>query len=252
MLTRLSALLYGGMCYAAFLAVFLYAAGFIGGFVTPTTLDAAPRRPLAEALLIDVGLVIAFGLQHSGMARPAFKRWWTRVVPEWAERSTYVLASSLALAAWIGLWEPIGGVVWQVTSEGAKAAVFGLYAAGWLWLLYASFLVDHFDLFGLAQVWSRATGRPHAAPPFRVRGLYRVVRHPIYVGWLLIVWSAPTMTLAHLVFAIGSLLYILIGIRFEERDLVAAFGERYVEYRRRIPMLLPGSGKSRPNDAVLP
>jgi methanethiol S-methyltransferase len=245
MLTRLFALFYGGACYAMFLAVFLYAVGFIGGFFTQTMLDGAPKRPLIEALLIDFGLIVGFGLQHSGMARPAFKRWWTRIVPEWAERSTYVLVSSLALVAWFALWEPIGGVVWSAKGEVAKTVILGLYAAGWLVLFYSSFLIDHFDLFGLAQVWRRWTGRPYQAPPFVVRNLYRYVRHPIYVGWLLIVWAAPTMTLAHLVFALGSTLYILIGIRLEERDLVATFGDRYVEYRRHTPMLVPRPGGSR-------
>jgi methanethiol S-methyltransferase len=245
MLARLFALFYGGACYAMFLAVFLYAIGFIGGFLTPTMLDGAPRRSLIQALSIDVALILAFGLQHSGMARPAFKRWWTRVVPQWAERSTYVLVSSLAMVAWFVFWEPIGGLVWRATGDVANAVVVGLYSAGWLLLFYASFLVDHFDLFGLAQVWRRWKGGGYQGPRFVVRSLYRYVRHPIYVGWLLIVWAAPTMTLAHLVFALGSTLYILIGIRFEERDLVATLGERYAEYQRHTPMLVPRPTGSR-------
>jgi methanethiol S-methyltransferase len=245
MSAKLFALFYGGACYAIFLAVFLYAVGFIGGFLTPTMLDGAPKRPLIQALSIDVALILAFGLQHSGMARPAFKRWWTRVVPQWAERSTYVLVSSLAMVAWFVFWEPVGGLVWRATGDVANAVVVGLYAAGWLLLFYASFLVDHFDLFGLAQVWRRWKGGRGHEPRFVVRSLYRYVRHPIYVGWLLIVWAAPTMTLAHLVFASGSTLYILIGIRFEERDLVATFGERYAEYQRHTPMLVPRPTGSR-------
>jgi protein-S-isoprenylcysteine O-methyltransferase Ste14 len=246
MLTRLFALFYGAACYAVFIAVVVYAVGFIGGFGTPTSLDGEPKRLLFDALLIDIGLLAAFALQHSGMARPAFKRWWTRIVPEWAERSTYVLVSSLALVTWFVLWEPLGGLVWSVTDQIVFGAVVGLYFVGWVLLLYATFLIDHWDLFGLAQVWQHWTGKTHLPPPFQAHGLYRHVRHPIYVGWLLIVWSAPTMTGTHLVFALGTTAYILLGIRLEERDLVATFGQRYEEYRRRTPMLLPRISASRP------
>jgi methanethiol S-methyltransferase len=239
MLTRYFALFYGGACYVTFLGVFVYAIGFIGGFLTPTALDGVPTRPLPQALLIDVGLLAAFALQHSGMARPAFKRWWTHVVPEWAERSTYVLLSSLAMIVLFVYWEPIGGVVWNSASDTTYAAIATVYAIGWLVLLYATFLIDHFDLFGLSQVWRRFSGTAGPPPQFHTPSLYRHVRHPLYVGWLTIFWAAPTMTLAHLVFALATTAYILLAIPLEERDLIATFGERYLQYRRTTPMLIP-------------
>ena len=229
---------YGILCYAVFFAVFLYGIGFIGGFFTPTMLDGAPRRPLSEALLIDLGLLTLFAVQHSVMARPAFKRWWTRFVPEAVERSTYVLMSSLALAVMYVFWEPIGGVIWT-TSGLAREVVIAIYLLGWALLLYTTFLIDHFDLFGLRQVWNRLQGNAYEPPKFYTPSLYRVVRHPLYVGWLTIFWAAPTMTVAHLVFALGTTGYILIAIQLEERDLVTAFGDRYVSYRRSTPMLIP-------------
>jgi methanethiol S-methyltransferase len=231
MLTRLFALLYGTACYLIFLAVFVYAIGFIAGILTPTLLDGVPTLPLWQALLIDLGLLTAFALQHSGMARPGFKRWWTRVVPEWAERSTYVLLSSLAMVALFAYWEPIGGVIWSATGKLTYAVVASLYAIGWLLLLYTTFLIDHFDLFGLAQVWHRWTGNAGHAPQFHTPSLYKHVRHPF--------WAAPTMTVAHLVFALATTAYILLAIPLEERDLIATFGERYLQYRRTTPMLIP-------------
>ena len=229
---------FGIVSYGVFLGVFLYAIGFIGGFGTPTTLDGIPQRPVIEALAIDLALLGLFAVQHSVMARPAFKRWWTRIVPEAAERSVYVLLSSLALVALFVLWEPIGGVIWSAQGL-ARAGVIGVYLLGWALLLYSTFLIDHFDLFGLRQVWNRLRGNSYEAPKFYTPSLYRIVRHPLYVGWLTIFWAAPTMTIAHLVFAIGTTAYILIAIQLEERDLVAAFGDTYVEYRRGTPMLIP-------------
>jgi protein-S-isoprenylcysteine O-methyltransferase Ste14 len=244
-MSRIGIFVYGLVCYALFLGVFVYAIGFIGGFLTPTLLDGAPDRPLAQALTIDLGLLALFAVQHSVMARPAFKRWWTRIVPEAAERSTYVLASSLALVALFVYWEPIGGVVWDVPEGAARASVIGLYAFGWLLLLYTTFLIDHFDLFGLAQVWRRLVGKTYRPPQFRTPSLYRLVRHPLYIGWLIIFWAAPTMTAAHLVFAVMTTAYILIAIQLEERDLVSAFGNDYVAYKRRTPMLVPRLWPSR-------
>lgn len=238
-MSRIGIFFYGLICYAVSMAVFAYAAGFIGGFITPTLLDGAPSRPLGEALAVDLGLLALFALQHSVMARPAFKRWWTRFVPEAAERSTYLLASSLALIAVFLFWEPIGGVVWSVAEGWERTAVIGLYAFGWLLLLYTTFLIDHFDLFGLAQVWRNVRGKDYRPPQFRTPSLYRLVRHPLYVGWLVIFWAAPTMTVAHFVFAIMTTAYILIAIRLEERDLADAFGGEYTDYRRRTPMLVP-------------
>jgi methanethiol S-methyltransferase len=238
-MSRIGIFLYGVVCYLVFLGVFLYGIGFIGGFLTPTTLDGAPRRPLIEALAIDLGLLAAFAIQHSGMARPAFKRWWTKVVPEAAERATYVLVSSLALVALYVFWEPIGGIIWQTPEGAATIAVIALYLFGWALLLYTTFLIDHFDLFGLKQVWRALTGKPYMPPQFRMPTLYKAVRHPLYVGWLIIFWSAPTMTIAHLVFAVMTTAYILIAIQLEERDLITAHGEDYKNYRRSTPMLVP-------------
>jgi protein-S-isoprenylcysteine O-methyltransferase Ste14 len=233
-----AALAYGVASYGLFLGVFVYAIGFIGGFVTPTRIDGAPGRPLWQALAIDIGLLGLFAVQHSVMARPAFKRWWTRFVPEAVERSTYVLLSSLAMVALFAWWEPIGGVIWN-THGLAREIVIGVYLFGWALLLYTTFLIDHFDLFGLKQVWRQQKGEDYVAPQFYTPSLYKLVRHPLYVGWLTIFWAAPTMTVAHLVFALTTTAYILIAIQLEERDLVTAFGERYVSYRRATPMLIP-------------
>jgi protein-S-isoprenylcysteine O-methyltransferase Ste14 len=236
--SRIVTFIYGLVSYAVFFAVFLYGIGFIGGFLTPTMLDGAPTRPLIPSLAIDLGLLAAFAIQHSGMARPAFKRWWTRVVPEAAERSTYVLVSSLVMIALYLAWQPIGGVIWE-TGGKVRLAVTALYLFGVLLLLYSTFLIDHFDLFGLTQVWRRLTGAHYRSPKFHTPALYRLVRHPLYVGWLIMFWAAPTMTLAHLVFAIMTTAYILIAIQLEERDLLDAFGAQYADYRRKTPMLIP-------------
>ena len=238
-MSRVGIFVYGIVCYLVFFVVFLYGIGFIGGFFTPTALDGVPRLPLGQALTVDLALLGAFAIQHSGMARPGFKAWWTRIVPEAAERSTYVLLSSLALVALFVLWEPIGGVIWSVPEGVARNSIIGLYLFGWLLLLYTTFLIDHFDLFGLKQVWRRLGDKAYRAPVFRTPSLYKLVRHPLYIGWLTIFWSAPTMTVAHLIFALATTAYILIAIRFEERDLVSAFGNVYVDYRARTPMLVP-------------
>ncbi len=243
-MARMIIFLYGILSYAIFLIVFLYGVGFIGGFYTPTFLDSSPKVSLGIALAVDFGLLALFALQHSGMARAAFKRWWTRFIPQAAERSTYVLLSSLALAGLFVYWQPIGGAIW--TLEGAaRATVIGLYLFGWALLLYTTFLIDHFDLFGLKQVWRRLGNKVYRAPAFRTPALYKLVRHPLYIGWLVIFWAAPTMTAAHLLFAAGCTAYILIAIRWEERDMVSAFGDTYVDYRERTPMLVPRFRASR-------
>jgi protein-S-isoprenylcysteine O-methyltransferase Ste14 len=238
-MSRIAIFAYGILSYLFFLAVFLYGIGFIGGFLTPTSLDGVPTSSLGHALTVDLSLLAAFAIQHSGMARPAFKRWWKRYVPEAAERSTYVLLSSLALAAMYIFWQPIGGVVWSASGGLARNIVIGLYLFGWLLLLYTTFLIDHFDLFGLKQVWRRLSNKTYRDPVFRTPSLYKVVRHPLYIGWLMIFWAAPTMTAAHLLFALATTAYILIAIQFEERDLVSAFGNTYADYRARTPMLIP-------------
>jgi protein-S-isoprenylcysteine O-methyltransferase Ste14 len=245
--SRILIFVYGISCYAISLAVLVYGMGFIVGLYTPTMLDGVPNRPLGAALGIDLGLILVFALQHSIMARPAFKAWWTRFVPEPAERSTYILMSSIALGALFALWEPIGGTVWHAADGAVREIVLGLYVLGWLLLLYTTFLIDHFDLFGLTQVWRQLTGKAYRAPQFHTPSLYKLVRHPLYIGWLTIMWAAPTMTISHLLFAVATTVYILIAIRYEERDLVGAFGERYELYREHTPMLIPRvPGRDRP------
>jgi protein-S-isoprenylcysteine O-methyltransferase Ste14 len=236
-------LLYGVVCYAVFFATFLYAIGFIGNLWVPKGMDSAPTAPLATALLIDLGLLALFAVQHSVMARPAFKRAWTRLIPESAERSTYTLLSSLALILMFWLWSPLGGTVWEVRDPAARALLYALYASGWALLLYTTFLLNHFDLFGLRQVWLQFRGRPYTALPFRTPTVYRWIRHPLYLAWLLTFWATPTMTVTHLLFAVTTTVYILLAIRWEERDLVAALPE-YEDYRRRVPMLVPGTRPS--------
>jgi protein-S-isoprenylcysteine O-methyltransferase Ste14 len=238
MVRRLLLLTYGILCYLLSLATFLYAAGFIGGFLTPTQLDGAPQVSLAAALAIDGGLLVLFAVQHSGMARPGFKRRLTRFVPEPAERSTYVLLSSAALLLLFWQWRALGAVLWDVQGEMARAAVYAVYAVGWVTVLVSTFLINHFDLFGLRQVWLAFRGVPYTQLHFATPWPYRLVRHPLYVGWFTVFWAAPTMTAAHLLFAVGMAAYILAAIRWEERDLVAAHPE-YAAYRRRVPMLLP-------------
>jgi protein-S-isoprenylcysteine O-methyltransferase Ste14 len=238
-MSRIVIFVYGIVSYAIALAVFVYGVGFIGGLITPTMLDGVPSVTLGQALAIDVGMLLGFAVQHSGMARPAFKTWWKRIVPEAAERSTYVLVSSLAMAALFLYWQPIGGVLWRAPAGLARSSIIGLYLFGWVLLLYTTFLIDHFDLFGLKQVWRRLGERPYRAPVFRTPSLYKLVRHPLYIGWLTIFWAAPTMTVAHLVFAVVTTAYILIAIRWEEHDLESAFGEVYVEYKSRTPMIVP-------------
>ncbi|MET0498350.1 MAG: methanethiol S-methyltransferase [Steroidobacteraceae bacterium] len=239
---RSLALLYGVASYVVFFATFLYAIGFLGNFGVARSMDSTPTSSLGAALLINLGLLALFALQHSVMARPAFKRWWTRIVPTVIERSTYVLFSSLALILLFWLWQPIGASIWNVDSVLGRALLYAGFAAGWVLLLVSTFLINHFDLFGLRQTWLYFRGRPYTDIPFRTPALYKLVRHPLYVGWLLIFWCTPTMTAAHLLFAIMTTAYILIAIQFEEHDLIRAFPE-YATYRQRVPMLIPFLGK---------
>ena len=236
---RVAVFAYGVFAYACFLVTFLYAIGFVGGFAVPRSIDSTPTGSLGAAVAVNLLLLTLFALQHSVMARPAFKRWWTRIVPEPAERSTYVLASSIALLFLFWQWRPIGGIVWQVNDPVGQAVLCGLFAAGWLTVLVTTFLINHFDLFGLRQVWFHLRGEPYRPLGFTTPGPYRHVRHPLYVGWLLAFWATPTMTAAHLLFAALTTAYILIAIRLEEGDLAEIFGERYAEYRRSVPMLVP-------------
>ena len=241
---RILVFAYGVASYLVFFATFLYAVGFIGKFGTPTALDGPQVGPLGAALAVDVALLALFAVQHSVMARPWFKRAWTRVVPAPAERSTYVLFSSAALALLFWQWRPLGGVVWNVDNASGRFVLLGLFAFGWALVLVSTFLINHFDLFGLRQVWLCLVGRPYTQLRFATPGPYRVVRHPLYVGWLFAFWMTPTMTVAHMLFAAMTTGYILVAIRFEERDLVREHGESYEQYRRSVPMLLP-SGRRR-------
>ena len=244
MIKRLSIFVYGVLSYAVFFATFLYAIGFVGNLWVPKSMDSAPAVPFTTALLIDLALLGVFAIQHSVMARPAFKRWWTRIVPEAAERSTYTLLSSLALILLFAYWQPLGGVVWNVTAPLGKALLYGAFAFGWGLVLASTFLINHFDLFGLRQVWLQLLNKPYRPLQFGTPLFYRYVRHPLYVGWFFAFWATPTMTLTHLVFAIATTAYILIAIQLEERDLIDAHPE-YAEYRRNVPMLVPFTKRRR-------
>lgn len=239
MLKRIAFFAYGVICYAIFFGTFLYAVGFIGGFGVPTTLDGPATVPLAKGIAIDAGLLGLFAVQHSVMARKWFKDRWTRIVPPQLERSTYVLLSSVALILLFWQWRPLGGVVWSVTDPIGRAVLLSLFGFGWALVLVCTFLINHFDLFGLRQVWLYLRGKPYTALRFATPGPYRLVRHPLYVGWFFAFWMTPTMTYAHLLFAIATAAYILIAIQFEERDLVRWYGSTYEEYRRGVPMLIP-------------
>jgi protein-S-isoprenylcysteine O-methyltransferase Ste14 len=239
MFKRLTVFMYGVISYAVFFGSFLYALGFVGNVAVPRTLDSTPSGGFWMSLLVDLGLLGLFAIQHSVMARPFFKRWLTRMVPASAERSTYVLASSLALILMFACWQPLGGVVWSVADPMIQGAIWGAFAFGWLLVLVSTFLINHFDLFGLRQVWLQLVGRPYSEIGFRTPGPYKYVRHPLYVGWLFAFWAAPTMTVSHLVFAIATTGYILVAIQFEERDLMAHLGQAYREYRERVPSLIP-------------
>jgi methanethiol S-methyltransferase len=238
--TRLLFFIYGVLSYLVFLATFLYAIAFVGGFLVPRRLDGALEGTLPAALGINAALLTVFAVQHSVMARRWFKAWWTRIVPETIERSTYVLCASLALLLLFWQWRPIGQVIWSVEQPLARAALWTLFAAGWGTVLVVTFLINHFDLFGLRQVWLPLVGRPYTPVSFRTPLPYRYVRHPLYFGFLLAFWMTPTMTLAHLVFAVATTAYIVLAIQFEEHDLVHQHGAAYERYRRAVPMLLPG------------
>ena len=247
----IASVLYGAVVYLLFFATFLYAIAFTGNLPVPKTIDSGPEGPLVPALVIDTLLLGLFAIQHSVMARPAFKRWWTRFVPHAVERTTYVLLASLVLVALFVHWQPILAPVWSVTNPAGILAIQVVFWAGYGLVLLSTFLLNHFELFGLRQVWARLNGRELPAPQFRTPFLYKRSRHPLYLGFMLAFWAAPTMTAGHLLFAVATSGYILIGIWLEERDLIALFGDQYRRYREQVSMLIPLPGrKAKPEPEV--
>jgi protein-S-isoprenylcysteine O-methyltransferase Ste14 len=236
---RFMALLYGLAAYTVFFLTFLYAIGFVSGQGVPKTIDSGAVAPIAQALAVDLILMSVFAVQHSVMARKQFKQWWTRFVPKAVERSTYVLLANLALILLFWQWRPLPAVVWQVDNAALAAAVVALSFAGWLIVLLSSFLINHFELFGVHQVINNLAGRPMPAPRFRTPLFYQLVRHPLYLGFIIAFWAAPTMTAGHLFFAAVTTVYILVTILLEERDLIDLFGDEYRRYSGRVSMLIP-------------
>ncbi len=235
---RSTILLYGLISYAIFFVTFLYAIAFVGGFVIERSLDSAAGLPWPMALAINIGLLSLFAVQHSVMARPGFKKIWVRIIPQAAERSTYLLFSSLALIVMVAFWQPLGGVIWEASSTWAVSAWYAGFAFGWGLVFVSTCLINHFDLFGVRQVWLHFRGRPYTALKFVTPWPYRVVRHPLYLGWLFAFWCTPTMTAAHLLFAVITTIYILVAIQLEERDLIAEHTD-YQDYQRETPMIIP-------------
>lgn len=242
-MVRSLAFLYGVVVYAVFFLTFLYLIGFVGNLLVPKSIDSGAVTATGTALVINVLLIALFGVQHSVMARPAFKNWWTRIVPAPIERSTYVLIASAVLILLFWQWRPMGQTVWQLQSTWAQYVMWVIFAAGFGLVLLSTFVTDHFDLFGLRQVMLNLRRKPYTHNPFSVRFFYRFVRHPLYAGFIMAFWATPTMTAGHLLFAAGMTGYILIAIRYEERDLVTFHGDAYAGYRGKVPMLVPRFGR---------
>lgn len=244
-MSRIAVLLFALIAYLLFFATFLYLIAFVGDLpIVELSIDRGPASPLAVALVVDIALIALFGLQHSVMARPSFKRRWTRIVGTVAERSAYVIAASLALVILMAGWRPIPGELWHITAPWAEWTLWGLFAPGWLIVLVSTFLISHFELFGLAQAWLHLRGRDPRPPRFHTPLLYKAVRHPLYLGFVIAFWATPVMSWGHLLLAVGMTVYIVIAIGHEERDLTAVFGDQYRDYKRRVGMLVPGIGKT--------
>lgn len=236
---RMIFLLYGAIAYLFFFGTISYAIGFVGNLFVPKSIDGTPTTPLAQAILINALLLLQFALQHSIMARPAFKKWWTKIIPEPLERSTYVLLASLCLMLMMWQWQPVGGIIWSVKSGIIKTIILTAYFTGWAIVLISTFLINHFDLFGLRQVWLNFLNKPYTQLPFGIPLLYRWVRHPLYFGFLIAFWSAPVMTVSHLLFAVLTTGYIFTAIQLEEKDLIKTFDQKYDNYRKQVPMIIP-------------
>jgi len=231
--------MYGLGCYAVFLVAFLYAIGFVGNLIVPKSIDSGMETPLQEAVVVNVLLLGVFALQHSIMARPEFKRWWTKIVPKSIERSTFVLFASLALLLLYWQWRPITTLIWSVDNTAGRVLLHGLYLLGWLIVFLGTFMINHFDLFGMRQVYVNLRHRDYQDLGFRTPFFYKFLRHPIMLGFIIAFWATPVMTAGHLLFSITTTIYILIAVQLEERDLVRHFGEQYREYRQNTPMLIP-------------
>ena len=248
----IAAIIYGALAYAIFLGTILYAIAFVGNLTVPKTIDSGAPGNLAAALVIDTLLLGLFAVQHSVMARPAFKRWWTRFVPEPVERTTYVLLASMALILLYWQWRPIPEPVWSVTNRAGIAILQAVFWVGWAVVLVSTFLINHFELFGLRQVYARLRGRQLPPPEFKTPYLYKSVRHPLYLGFLLAFWATPSMTVGHLLFAAATTGYILIAIQLEERDLIQLFGDQYRRYRSQVSRLIPWPRRASQGDETHP
>lgn len=242
---RITFFIYGALAYGAFFVTIVYAIGFLGNFAVPKSIDTGVEGPIGQAIFINVLLLALFAVQHTIMARPGFKSWWTKIIPKPIERSTFVLTASLLLGLVFWQWRPMKTVVWQIDDPVLRTLVTGLFFLGWGIVFYSSFLIDHFDLFGLRQVFLHLRGRAYSHPQFAERSLYKWIRHPLMAGFLIAFWSAPTMTQGHLLFVVVTTAYIFFGIRLEERDIARFLGEDYRRYRERTPMILPFPGKKK-------